>query len=419
MARSKLQEWLALQGMLKSVRPNEKETAKRFRKKRPHPAGEENSNAIWKLAYADFMTAMMAFFLVMWLVTSSSKEKIVQLANYFNPIKLTDTAPYIPGLRDVERRRASREQIVAQQAIVAHGRHSGKRAAASSEQEEEALLQNPFPMLALLASQADPTVAAAAAKTPNPLTGDGSSRDPFLTDYFIRPVVNWITATWRYEMGTASGTQAGPAPSLKAGREAGAEGKAQSAPPLSLEAEANAAQERKPAQLMLEPASVEARKKLENQKRTEQVEKEVTHLVSAFPKSAGPEIAVKSVNEGVLISLTDGPGFNMFKIASAAPSPPLVIFLERLGDIINKYPGGIVVQGHTDARPYTGDRYGNWRLSVNRATMTYYMLLRGKVSDGRFLALKGCAERELRNKADPLAPENRRIEILIRFPEET
>ena len=49
--------------------------------------------------------------------------------------------------------------------------------------------------------------------------------------------------------------------------------------------------------------------------------------------------------------------------------------------------------------------------------MTYYMLMRGKVSDSRFLALKGYAERDLKNDADPLAPENRRIEILIRLPE--
>ncbi len=121
--------------------------------------------------------------------------------------------------------------------------------------------------------------------------------------------------------------------------------------------------------------------------------------------------------DGVLISLTDGANFNMFKISSALPSPQLVYFLERLGGIINRYPGEIIVRGHTDGRPYAADRYGNWRLSVNRATMTYYMLLRGKVSDNRFLALNGSAERDLKNKVDPLAGENRRIEILLRAPE--
>ena len=37
----------------------------------------------WKVAYADFMTAMMAFFLVMWLLATSSEETLQGLAGYF------------------------------------------------------------------------------------------------------------------------------------------------------------------------------------------------------------------------------------------------------------------------------------------------------------------------------------------------
>ena len=121
--------------------------------------------------------------------------------------------------------------------------------------------------------------------------------------------------------------------------------------------------------------------------------------------------------EGILISLTDDTKFNMFKISSAVPSPDLVYFLEKMGSVINKHPGKIIIRGHTDSRPYAGDLHGNWRLSVNRATATYYMLMRGNVGDSRFFALEGYAERNLRNKANPLAGENRRIEILIRVAE--
>lgn len=38
----------------------------------------------WKIAYADFMTAMMSFFLVMWLVASSNPEQRQHIADYFN-----------------------------------------------------------------------------------------------------------------------------------------------------------------------------------------------------------------------------------------------------------------------------------------------------------------------------------------------
>ncbi len=52
----------------------------------------------WKVAYADFVTAMMAFFLVMWLVASVSKEQRAALFEYFKnpsmePGKSTKPAP--------------------------------------------------------------------------------------------------------------------------------------------------------------------------------------------------------------------------------------------------------------------------------------------------------------------------------------
>jgi len=39
----------------------------------------------WKVAYADFMTAMMAFFLLLWILAASDEEKLRGLANYFTP----------------------------------------------------------------------------------------------------------------------------------------------------------------------------------------------------------------------------------------------------------------------------------------------------------------------------------------------
>ncbi len=50
------------------------------------------SHGTWKIAYADFMTAMMAFFLVMWLVSISSPQVAMQIADYFRtPLKLALT----------------------------------------------------------------------------------------------------------------------------------------------------------------------------------------------------------------------------------------------------------------------------------------------------------------------------------------
>lgn len=54
--------------------------------KRKKKGAEGHHGGAWKVAYADFVTAMMAFFLVMWLVTAVSKEQRAAIYEYFkNP----------------------------------------------------------------------------------------------------------------------------------------------------------------------------------------------------------------------------------------------------------------------------------------------------------------------------------------------
>jgi len=55
-----------------------------IRKKKVIAGGGHHGGA-WKVAYADFVTAMMAFFLLMWLLNATSEEQRKGLADYFNP----------------------------------------------------------------------------------------------------------------------------------------------------------------------------------------------------------------------------------------------------------------------------------------------------------------------------------------------
>ena len=48
-------------------------------------AGGGHHGGAWKVAYADFVTAMMAFFLLMWLLNATTEEQRQGLADYFNP----------------------------------------------------------------------------------------------------------------------------------------------------------------------------------------------------------------------------------------------------------------------------------------------------------------------------------------------
>ena len=48
-------------------------------------AGGGHHGGAWKVAYADFVTAMMAFFLLMWLLNATTEKQRKGIADYFNP----------------------------------------------------------------------------------------------------------------------------------------------------------------------------------------------------------------------------------------------------------------------------------------------------------------------------------------------
>lgn len=58
--------------------------------KKVKKGGHGHHGGAWKIAYADFVTAMMAFFLLMWLLGSTSKEDLQGIAQYFqNPLMVS------------------------------------------------------------------------------------------------------------------------------------------------------------------------------------------------------------------------------------------------------------------------------------------------------------------------------------------
>src|SRR3546814_14789866 len=59
-----------------------------IRKRRPSHEDEHHGGS-WKIAYADFVTAMMALFLLLWLINITTDEQREGIANYFNPVTFT------------------------------------------------------------------------------------------------------------------------------------------------------------------------------------------------------------------------------------------------------------------------------------------------------------------------------------------
>ena len=75
-----------------------------IKKKKKHV--RHGNHGAWKIAYADFMTAMMAFFMVMWLISIADPQQLESLADYFRmPLRealspgkhQSDATTVIPG----------------------------------------------------------------------------------------------------------------------------------------------------------------------------------------------------------------------------------------------------------------------------------------------------------------------------------
>lgn len=68
--------------------------------------GHGGSHGAWKIAYADFMTALMAFFLMMWLTSATPENVRKGMANYFAPvgsaINISGTSSVLEGGQSLE-----------------------------------------------------------------------------------------------------------------------------------------------------------------------------------------------------------------------------------------------------------------------------------------------------------------------------
>jgi chemotaxis protein MotB len=60
--------------------------------------GDGHHGGAWKVAYADFVTAMMAFFLLMWLINTTSPEQKRGIADYFAPASVSQTMSGAGGI---------------------------------------------------------------------------------------------------------------------------------------------------------------------------------------------------------------------------------------------------------------------------------------------------------------------------------
>jgi len=134
---------------------------------------------------------------------------------------------------------------------------------------------------------------------------------------------------------------------------------------------------------------------------------------------SGVEAHVEAVvsDWGLRVELMDtGEQGAFFDLGSARIRPALESVLSIIAPELGNLPNGIVVEGHTDARPFGSASYSNWELATERANAARRILLEtGVIAEHRILEVRGYADRRPRNPGNPDDPRNRRISLLIPF----
>jgi chemotaxis protein MotB len=138
-------------------------------------------------------------------------------------------------------------------------------------------------------------------------------------------------------------------------------------------------------------------------------------LKEAGLTAIGDRIEIVQTESGLRIELAEGTnGQEFFAMASSQMTAMMNRTLRIIAQELAPLRNPIAVEGHTDAAQYAG-LYSNWELSADRANAARRLLEAGGLNPARVLEVRGMADRELRNPANPLDPRNRRITIFLPF----
>jgi chemotaxis protein MotB len=139
--------------------------------------------------------------------------------------------------------------------------------------------------------------------------------------------------------------------------------------------------------------------------------------IAALPDLARfkDQIQITITPEGLRIELIEQSEGLFFDIGSARLKADAVQLLKLMGGRIGTFPNQVVIEGHTDSRPYVRPGYNNWDLSSDRANAARRVLEEGGIREHQITGVNGYADRRLKNPEKPLDFSNRRVTILVAY----
>jgi chemotaxis protein MotB len=127
------------------------------------------------------------------------------------------------------------------------------------------------------------------------------------------------------------------------------------------------------------------------------------------------QIEITITSEGLRIELLEDKNGTFYEIGSPRLSRSGQELLALLGGELKTLPNALLIEGHTDAAPYSSDAtYTNWELSADRANAARRLMQQDGVRADQVTQVRGYADQMLRVKENPYDPSNRRISILVK-----
>ncbi len=139
----------------------------------------------------------------------------------------------------------------------------------------------------------------------------------------------------------------------------------------------------------------------------EQMQKSILSIKDLDKLKNNIEITVTA--EGLRIELLESANGTFFGSGSAVLNQSGHEIARLLAAELGKVPNHIIsVEGHTDAKPFTGkSSYSNWELSSDQANAARRLMQQSGLRGDQISQVRGLADQRLRNPKDSLDPSNR------------
>ncbi|HKW97156.1 MAG TPA: flagellar motor protein MotB [Bryobacteraceae bacterium] len=149
-----------------------------------------------------------------------------------------------------------------------------------------------------------------------------------------------------------------------------------------------------------------------------QLRDKLAQAMKSIPKfqQMKDNVVLTVTNEGLRVELLENEKGLFFESGSAQPSEWGQELLALLAAELGRLPNSILIEGHTDARPY-GDNatYTNWELSTDRANSARRLMQGKGLRPSQVIQVRGFADQHLRMPNDPNHPSNRRISVIVQY----